>query len=56
MNYQQANPGITWTEQTYNHAFFNQVHMSKYLKEYLKVSPNNLVQLDVDFINYLLKL
>ncbi|MEB0260297.1 MULTISPECIES: AraC family transcriptional regulator [unclassified Mucilaginibacter] len=55
MNYLQANPNITWTELTYNNGFFDQAHMIRYFKEYLKVSPNNLVKIDLDFINYLLK-
>ena len=55
MNYLEANPTATWTELTYNSGFFDQAHMIRYFKEYLKVSPNNLVQLDVNFINYLLK-
>jgi AraC-like DNA-binding protein len=55
MNYLKANPGITWAGLAYNNGFFDQPHMIRYFKEYLKVSPNNLVSLDVDFINYLLR-
>jgi len=55
MNFLQANPNTTWASLTYNNGFFDQPHMIRYFKEYLKVSPNNLVTLDMDFINYLLK-
>ena len=55
MNYLQANPKTTWSALTYNNGFYDQPHLIKYFKEYLKVSPNKLVQLDVEFINHLLK-
>jgi len=55
LNFLQANPGTTWASLTYNNGFFDQSHMIRYFKEYLNVSPNNLVTLDMEFINYLLK-
>ncbi len=55
MNYLQTNPSATWAALTYNNGFFDQAHIIRYFKEYLKVSPNNLVKLYLDFINYLLK-
>jgi AraC-like DNA-binding protein len=55
MNFLKSNPKTTWAGLTYNNGFFDQPHLIRYFKEYLKVSPNNLVTLDVDFINYLLK-
>lgn len=55
MNYLQANPSTTWASLTYNNGFYDQAHLIRYFQEYLKVSPNNLVKLDLDFINYLLR-
>lgn len=49
------NPGITWTELSHRAGFYDQSHMSRYVKEYLKVSPNNIVQLDMELINFFLR-
>lgn len=49
------NPGITWTELSHRAGFYDQSHMSRYVKEYLKVSPNNIVELDMELINYFLR-
>jgi AraC-like DNA-binding protein len=54
MNYLQQNPKTTWMELSNLTGYCDQSHMVRYFKEYLKVSPNQLVTLDVDFINYLL--
>lgn len=55
LNFFESNPGTTWAELTHNNGFFDQAHMIRYFREYLNVSPNNLVKLDLEFINYLLK-
>lgn len=49
------NPGITWTELSHRAGFYDQSHMSRYVREYLKVSPNNIVELDMELINYFLR-
>ena len=54
INYLQQHPGITWTQLADQVGYYDQSHMSRYVKEYLKVSPNSMVKLDMDFINYLL--
>ena len=54
INFLQKNPGITWTQLAGNSGYFDQSHMSRYVKEYLQVSPNSIVDLDMHFINYLL--
>jgi hypothetical protein len=43
-----------WLELSGLTGYYDQSHMIRYFKEYLKVSPNQLVTLDIDFINYLL--
>jgi AraC-like DNA-binding protein len=55
MQFLQANPQATWAQITYENGFSDQSHLIKYFKDYLKVSPSNLVTLDNDFINYLLR-
>lgn len=54
MNYLQQNPKTTWLQLSSLTGYYDQSHMVRYFKEYLKVSPNQLVTLDVGFINYLL--
>jgi len=49
------NPKITWQELCNYHGYYDQSHLNRYFKEYLNISPNELVKLDLDFINYLLK-
>ncbi len=49
------NPEITWTELSHRAGFYDQSHMTRYVKEYLKVSPSNIVQLDMELINYFLR-
>lgn len=55
INFLENNPGITWSQLANNTGYFDQSHMSRYVKEYLRVSPNSLAKLDMTFINYLLK-
>ena len=55
INFLENNPGITWSQLANDTGYFDQSHMSRYVKEYLQVSPNSLVKLDMEFINYLLK-
>lgn len=56
LGYLKQHPDITWSQLSMQNGYFDQSHMIRYFKEYLKVSPNKLVTLDVDFINYLLKI
>jgi len=55
MGYLKQHPSVTWSQLAEENGYFDKSHMVRYFKEYLKVSPNHLVTLDVDFINYLLK-
>jgi len=54
-NLLQAKPDITWSQLADQAGYFDQSHMSRYVKEYLKVSPSRIVELDMDYINYLLR-
>lgn len=55
INLLHSNPGITWAQLADQAGYYDQSHMSRYIKEYLQVSPNSIVTLDMDFINYLLQ-
>jgi AraC-like DNA-binding protein len=55
MNHLKENPLTTWSELSNIIGFFDQPHLIRYFKEYLQVSPNNLVQLNIELINYLLR-
>ncbi|MCM8568915.1 helix-turn-helix domain-containing protein [Gramella jeungdoensis] len=54
INFLEHNPETTWSQLASQTGYFDQSHMSRYVKEYLKVSPNSIVTLDMDYINYLL--
>ncbi len=56
MNLLQENPNITWSEVCDRAGYYDQSHMSRYIKEFLNVSPNNIVKLDIELINYLLRI
>lgn len=55
INLLQAQPNITWTQLANQAGYYDQSHMSRYVKEYLKVSPNSILKLDMELINYLLR-
>lgn len=54
INFLENNPETTWAQLASLSGYFDQSHMSRYIQEYLKVSPNSIVTLDMDYINYLL--
>ncbi|MHA6280086.1 helix-turn-helix domain-containing protein [Salinimicrobium sp. CAU 1759] len=54
INFLESHPEITWSQLANQSGYFDHSHMSRYLKEYLQVSPNSMVKLDMEFINYLL--
>ncbi len=54
INLLEATPGTTWVQLASQAGYYDQSHMSRYVKEYLNVSPNSIVKLDMQLINYLL--
>lgn len=54
INFLQTNPGITWAQLANQSGYYDQSHMARYVREYLKISPNSIVNLDMHLINYLL--
>ena len=54
MNYLQQHPNTNWLQLSSITGYYDQSHMVRYFKEYLKVAPKELITLDTELINYLL--
>ncbi|WP_339739744.1 AraC family transcriptional regulator [uncultured Sunxiuqinia sp.] len=54
MNLIQSQPDITWAQLAVHAGYYDQAHLSRYVKDYLNVSPNCIVKLEMQLINYLL--
>jgi methylphosphotriester-DNA--protein-cysteine methyltransferase len=55
MNYLAENPDTSWAELSNIVGYFDQSHLIRYFKEYLKTSPSNIVSLNLEFMNYFLR-
>lgn len=55
MNYIKENPGLTWSALCEENGYYDQSHITRYFNRYLKIKPNELVNVDMEFINYLLQ-
>jgi AraC-like DNA-binding protein len=55
MNDMQEHPGKTWSELCDENGFYDHSHLTRYFTEYLHAKPHELVNLDRDFINFLLQ-
>lgn len=55
MNDLQEHPGKTWAELCEENGFYDHSHLTRYCTEYLHAKPHELVNLDRDFINFLLQ-
>ncbi|HEX5169865.1 MAG TPA: helix-turn-helix domain-containing protein [Cyclobacteriaceae bacterium] len=54
VNLIQSQPDITWAQLAPQAGYYDQAHLSRYVKDYLQVSPNSIVKLEMQLINYLL--
>lgn len=54
VNLIQSQPGITWAQLAPQAGYYDQAHLSRYVKDYLRVSPNSIVKLEMELIYYLL--
>ena len=54
INLIQSQPGITWAQLALQAGYYDQAHLSRYMKDYLQVQPGSMVKLDMRLINYLL--
>lgn len=55
MNYIKENPEVSWTKLCEENGYYDQAHLTRYFTKYMKIKPNELVKLELDFINYLLQ-
>ena len=54
MNYIREHPGITWLNLCEQNGYYDQSHLTRYFTRYMKIRPTELVNADLEFINYLL--
>ncbi len=50
----RSQPEFTWTQLSLKAGYYDQSHVSRYVKEYLRVSPNRIIKMEMQLINYLL--
>lgn len=55
INYIRENPEVSWTQLCKQNGYYDQAHLTRYFTRYLKTKPGDLVNLDMEFINYLLQ-
>lgn len=55
MNDVEKHPRKTWAELSEENGFYDHSHLTRYFTEYLHAKPHELVNLDRDFINFLLQ-
>ncbi len=55
VNFINQNPGVTWNTLCEQNGYYDQSHLTRYFERYLNIKPTGLVNLDIDFINYLLQ-
>ena len=55
VNFINQNPGVTWSSLCEQNGYYDQSHLTRYFTRYMKVKPTEMVQMDMDFIKYLLQ-
>lgn len=50
----QSESELTWSQLAEKAGYYDLSHLSRYVNDYLEVSPNSIVKLDMEFIYYLL--
>lgn len=55
VNFINQNPGVTWSTLCEQNGYYDQSHLTRYFTRYMKVKPTEIVNLDMDFITYLLQ-
>lgn len=55
MNYIHDHPGVTWNTLCEQNGYYDQTHLTRYFTRYLKIKPPGMVNVDMEFINFLLQ-
>ena len=50
----QSRKNMTWSQLAVEAGYYDLSHLSRYLHDYLQVSPNSIVKIDMELIYYLL--
>jgi|SRR5690606_3874926 len=54
INLIQSEGELTWSQMAERAGYYDHSHLSRYVNDYLEVSPNSIVKLDMELIHYLL--
>ncbi len=55
INYIHQNPETSWSKLCEQYGYYDQAHLTRHFTKYLKTKPNGLVNLDLEYITYLLQ-
>lgn len=55
INFIHQHPGVTWETLCEQNGYYDQAHLTRYFTRYLKMKPTDIVELDTEYINYLLQ-
>jgi len=55
VNFINQHPGVTWDVLCEQSGYYDQSHLTRYFNRYMKIKPTEMVNLDMNFINYLLR-
>ena len=55
VNFIGQNPGIAWDALCEKNGYYDQSHLTRYFTRYMRMKPGEMVNLDKDFISYLLQ-
>lgn len=55
VNFIHQHPGVTWRTLCEENGYYDQSHLTRYFTRYLKTKPSDLVNLDKEFMAYLLQ-
>ncbi len=55
VNFISQNPDTTWNKLCEENGYYDQSHLTRYFTRYLKAKPTELVNLNMEFITYLLQ-
>jgi len=55
VNFINSHPGVTWNTLCEQNGYYDQSHLTRYFTRYLNMKPGDIVNLNKEFINYLLQ-
>lgn len=55
MNFISQHPGVSWETLCEQNGYYDQSHLTRYFTRYMQIKPGEMVNLDKEFIHYLLQ-